>query len=353
MPLPPNVGISDLNAEAVDFLHGLFAPYAATGERDLTVNLRLLGPGFQDVANRWVSCEPCGFFDAVWQMQTEAYKPMPETVRGRWRGPWQFYMGVLPRVGQTKDTAGLRWCAWLWVDLDGGDGTPEEALALLTPHVKAGRVPPPQMMVHSGGGYHAYWRLAELAPVQDREQVERVRSVHQRLRILLGGTETGPHACPWAVDPARILRLPGSLNLKPWFTPEKVSYTQPRVVRLVRNDNDKTARLSLREWEGLLPALKRKVYSGPPRLSGSAQPGELSPATVAKIAQGAQPGHIHGVMKDVATAAVKRGVTDFDAVYALVEEVGRRSGLNVNAASEVYHQEGIAKWAVENITPDV
>lgn len=60
---------------------------------------------------------------------------------------------------------------------------------------------PPSIIVHSGGGYHAYWLLDE--PTAD---LNTARQVLQGLSRTFGGD---------GLSPAQSLRLPGSVNHKP------------------------------------------------------------------------------------------------------------------------------------------
>jgi hypothetical protein len=60
---------------------------------------------------------------------------------------------------------------------------------------------PPSAIVHSGGGYHAYWLLDE--PTRD---LHMARQVLQGLARTFGGD---------GLSPAQSLRLPGSVNHKP------------------------------------------------------------------------------------------------------------------------------------------
>jgi hypothetical protein len=60
---------------------------------------------------------------------------------------------------------------------------------------------PPSVIVHSGGGYHAYWLLEE--PTTD---VNTARQVLQGLARTFGGD---------GLSPAQSLRLPGTINTKP------------------------------------------------------------------------------------------------------------------------------------------
>jgi hypothetical protein len=60
---------------------------------------------------------------------------------------------------------------------------------------------PPSVIVHSGGGYHAYWLLDE--PTSD---LHMARQVLQGLACTFGGD---------GLSPAQSLRLPGTVNHKP------------------------------------------------------------------------------------------------------------------------------------------
>lgn len=60
---------------------------------------------------------------------------------------------------------------------------------------------PPSVIIHSGGGYHAYWLLDE--PTRD---LNMARQVLQGLARTFGGD---------GLSPAQSLRLPGSVNHKP------------------------------------------------------------------------------------------------------------------------------------------
>ena len=96
-----------------------------------------------------------------------------------------------------------------YVDLDVGKAgaTVEE----ITDRLMAERVPP-AIIVASGRGVHGYWLVAE--PTAD---LERVRRINQGLRDRFCGDN--------AVDPARILRLAGTLHHK---------QTPAKPVRLIR-----------------------------------------------------------------------------------------------------------------------
>lgn len=99
----------------------------------------------------------------------------------------------------------------LFVDLDFKDTPGAEARAKLT------RFPfTPSIVVRSGGGLHCYWILKEPFDLQDSEDRKRVKNLLRRLALALGGDMN-------AAEPARILRIPGTLNHKPEYgTPRPV-----------------------------------------------------------------------------------------------------------------------------------
>lgn len=108
----------------------------------------------------------------------------------------------------------------LWVDIDiAGDGhqakeyppTLEGALSLLN----VGGQFSPTMVVHSGGGIHAWWVLHEPWLLTDSTSREKAAALVRRLQfsIKLAAEDKG-----WCVDNtadlARVLRIPGTLNHK-------------------------------------------------------------------------------------------------------------------------------------------
>jgi DNA primase RepB-like protein len=116
---------------------------------------------------------------------------------GRDRETW---IGVLPRrpdpntgeIGGTTEFV----CPGnvLWADIDLGDDP--DGLERL----RAFR-PKPQLLVASGGGYHAYWL------VSDRLGSQAIACANRRLAHVLGADQG-------ATDAARILRPPGTHNFK-------------------------------------------------------------------------------------------------------------------------------------------
>lgn len=103
----------------------------------------------------------------------------------------------------------------LWLDVDSTKQgkTVQESLKELLTFVATAKLPKPNVIVKTGGGLHAYWTfdeeltLAEWQPLADA--LRNACHVH--------GFKAD-HAC--TADHARILRLPGSLNLKYPTKPE-------------------------------------------------------------------------------------------------------------------------------------
>jgi len=78
----------------------------------------------------------------------------------------------------------------------------------------------PSAIVDSGGGYHAYWLLATSHRLHTDQERARMRRVQAAWVAFTGGDKG-------AKDLARVLRLPGTYNLK---------YTPSRYVRFVKAD---------------------------------------------------------------------------------------------------------------------
>lgn len=98
---------------------------------------------------------------------------------------------------------------WLHVDIDAGPGDLVAELdrikALVTTKLPEG-VPKPTCLIFSGGGYQAFWKLAEPIVVHGNlEACEQVARYNKQLEIRFGGDQCSN------VD--RIMRLPGTLNI--------------------------------------------------------------------------------------------------------------------------------------------
>jgi hypothetical protein len=94
----------------------------------------------------------------------------------------------------------------------------------------------PSIVIHSGGGLHGYWLLlASLALPADGPKA----------KVLLRRLAHALTADLAAAEPARVLRVPGTLNQKP-------DYRTPRTVAVEHLDADR--RYDVAEFERVLPA---------------------------------------------------------------------------------------------------
>lgn len=111
------------------------------------------------------------------------------------------YIGIYDRVKGNGKAAGCISTKALWADYDAdmeGLTVAERAEKIMTA-IKRVDLPDPSILVSSGNGIHAYWLLNE-----------RQRDVTDILRAIAGATGGDLRA----TDRARIMRLPGTFNVK-------------------------------------------------------------------------------------------------------------------------------------------
>lgn len=104
----------------------------------------------------------------------------------------------------------------------------------------------PSARVFSGGGRHSYWFLREPLDLRDTAACAEARQLLRRLAVALGGDMA-------AAEPARVLRLPGTLNRKP-------QYGEPRPVVLETLEPDR--RYNPSELDDVLPPEPDDVREG-------------------------------------------------------------------------------------------
>lgn len=143
----------------------------------------------------------------------------------------ELYFGVALRKS-TKDGT-LENCGGLpalFCDLDFKSTSEAEVRA------KLDRFPlQPSVIVSSGGGWHCYWILRE--PLDLSTELDHAYSLLRCLALKLGGDLK-------AAEPARNLRVPGTMNRKP-------DYPSPRPVRIELLDPERRYHAS--ELDDLLP----------------------------------------------------------------------------------------------------
>lgn len=131
----------------------------------------------------------------------------------RHNGKMNLYFHVNPLLRPVEKKAereDVREVAWLHVDIDprSGEDVLEEqsrALSLLTDRLPEG-VPPPTVIVFSGGGYQGFWKLITPIPVNgDLGAAEDAKLYNQFLELAFGADHCHN------ID--RIMRIPGTVNI--------------------------------------------------------------------------------------------------------------------------------------------
>ena len=119
------------------------------------------------------------------------------------------YVGVATRRNASGGSlANCQHLGALFVDVD-FKHTPEAEIRGHLAHAML----PPSAIVHSGGGLHCYWFLRE--PLLLPDEAPRAKALLRRLAAALGGDLA-------AAEPARILRVPGTWNRKPDYSPARL-----------------------------------------------------------------------------------------------------------------------------------
>jgi len=135
-------------------------------------------------------------------------------------GKFNLYFGINPvmrEFNQKASRENIKSMNWLHVDIDARPPKPDEdaaenlkselerILELLTKKLPQG-VPPPSVILFSGGGYQAFWKLDQPVEINGEEAIyEEAKLYNVQLELIFGGDNCHN------VD--RILRLPGSINI--------------------------------------------------------------------------------------------------------------------------------------------
>ncbi len=170
--------------------------------------------------------------------------------------------------GDKATKADVASVGWLWVDLDPRPGEELEAerariLALLTTNLPKG-VPPPSVIIDSGRGFWALWRLAQpvVMPPADSEGWEAARAtVEDRNRGL--ELAFGADRCH---NMERVMRLPGTVNRKPGG----------RLARVVRADDTVHDLMAF-------PAVPDPKAGGAVAVAGRGAPRVAAPGPVGRV----------------------------------------------------------------------
>jgi hypothetical protein len=156
----------------------------------------------------------------------------------RFRLPMDRHVWFAPATRRYHDgkATGCVAAATLWVDVDAKvPGAVERAESA----VEALGIAPAMLVASGGGGRHYWWRLADPVPLGTPEQRASFKRIISMLAIRLGGD-------PACAEPARVMRLPGTRNVKPEYGAE------PPMATILRLDPD--AVYPIAAFEALLPA---------------------------------------------------------------------------------------------------
>jgi hypothetical protein len=151
------------------------------------------------------------------RIETRTFRPPTIDDMRHWieerDGSQNLYFHVNPplrditKKAERQDIAEVRL---LHVDIDPRAGADLEAeraraLGLLTERLPKG-VPPPTIIIDSGGGYQGFWRLDKPIPIDgDLDRAEDAKRYNQQLELLFGADNCHN------ID--RVMRLPGTMNI--------------------------------------------------------------------------------------------------------------------------------------------
>ena len=126
-------------------------------------------------------------------------------------GERNLYFNVNPTkepVSKKTDKLDMAALAWLHVDVDpreGEDIAAEQARILALFQSPPPGIPPATCVVYSGGGYQAFWKLADPAVLTDLASIELAERYNRQLEVIFDADHC------FNVD--RVMRLPGTLNV--------------------------------------------------------------------------------------------------------------------------------------------
>jgi len=148
---------------------------------------------------------------------TKTFRPKDEDALVAWlslyNGNRNLYFHVNTTINDLSKKAereDIKEVPWLHVDIDprAGENLEDEktrCYGLLTTKLPEG-VPPPSVIIFSGGGYQAFWKLKEPIVINgDITLAEGAKQYNQQLEVLFGADNCHN------ID--RIMRLPGSVNI--------------------------------------------------------------------------------------------------------------------------------------------
>lgn len=228
-------------------------------------------------------------------------------------GDQNIYYGVSTRDGNGGGKDNLFEIPALWVDVDFKETSRSELGHKLKcfPLIASA-------IINSGGGFHLYWFLREQAEEPDISRIERIL---KQLAFQLSGDMK-------ATDASRILRLPGTMNLK---------YNPPRPVAICKLDP--SLEYTLEDFEEALSKIETDSPIG----------GESESLDIVRILSGLPEGQRDDFVFKYACSLRARGITQEEAKI-LIERAWR----NCERGNHRFSKEdalGKVEWVYKKYNP--
>lgn len=127
------------------------------------------------------------------------------------------YFSVCPRSIEEQREFAVSYVSTFWADLDEKDFEDRDACKRAIDQFDL----QPSYIVDSGHGYHVYWVLNTPMPVTNEDTKRRLKAISRKIAKTVNGDHTQ--------DLSRILRIPGSFNVK--------DMSHPLEARLIHNNH--------------------------------------------------------------------------------------------------------------------
>jgi DNA-binding transcriptional ArsR family regulator len=320
---------------------GIESALINTGPATAVQFLSVLHPNGGDVEirtqRRGGHVHSCGLPDAA-----SASAMLPDLVPD---GNANIWVGVGTRRRGERNAAGVTHIAAAWADVDfkhfGGDR--EAALSALDRFAL-----PPSIVVETGGGFQAYWRL-DAAVTSDFSRLEALNRGLARALGPAGGQLDD------VSDRARVLRVPGTFNLK---------YDPPRLVNIVQWEPERRYGLDLLEahvplvrpadnGHGLAPPLPEEIPEGDRNnamtsLAGSMRRRGASEAGILAALQVVNADQCQPALDEAEVRGIARGVASRYAPEHVLASVGVDATF---VESDLSVEPPPVSWTVDGIVP--
>jgi hypothetical protein len=256
-------------------------------------------------------------------MISEFYSNVGELLNAmsRWKAQAHHYFGVASRKDSSSGKKeNLDHIVCFHGDIDYGPDRPyktrEEALEAIESFPL-----PPSALVDTGNGFHVYWFLLAALPAGDN--LARVESINRGIGEALKGDNVG--------DASRILRIPGTYNIKDTGHPKLVTtlWCEPGRRYALEDFADYAAPIPRKDKPQLAPRPVQWGEVGGTPYGRAALAGEL-----ARLAQAREGSHYRNNALNKAAFALGRlvgaGHLDRDTAEMALAQVGLNIGLPEN-----------------------